>query len=779
MRKKTGRLTIKAFFIFFFAVLFLVLLCREDAAWKKKQPKGERITAKEVRVLCGELEAAGARGPEKEKLESFWKNHREEYVSYTTYRELLSLLVDADHAKEVPLYEKKYRSDFQIIKKDWYQCYQKLLQYYGLEKVIREETIELLCSGESLLEKEEKEILLTADGEELAFVAEEASEMEYTVVSGYLHENRLLAVTEVQDQEAVVYNALILESGTGGLRYFYKGYEICSAGEQKVVGNEKAADLVFGGGQIREIRTKEELISGKLIGIEEDKLEIEGKGSFPIDSRCQGYRLYGALQNAERSELLLGYDFTDFVLDHGKICAFFITREEELSTIRVAIKNEKTGGLYHDSLTFYSDRPLLLEYGLGDEITQEVLEPSKPFEIGKDSSCLKEGRVKLSGDTNTARISLSSLQRASGEPSYAGTLEVIGTKQGLILINELPLENYLFSVVPSEMPASYPGEALKAQAICARTYAIRYLYAPGYPEYGAHVDDSVSFQVYNNLQENADTTKAVKETAGKYLCYEEEPVSTYYYSTSCGYGTDESVWSGKEEAQMPYLSAHHIAAKTEEGFTPGELQKEENFREYITKEDEMAYEKEEPWFRWTAKVEKLEVSELSDRLKERFLADPEKVLLYEGTGDPEYDGKGYVSREPGRIKSIYEIRCQKRGEGGVMEELLLETDQGTYKVLTEYNIRYILNQNCQVRRADGSLYEAAALLPSAYLIIDVVKSGKDVIGYTMIGGGYGHGVGMSQNGAKAMALSGKSCEEILSFFFPGCEQREAAPIRMD
>ena len=60
MRKKTGRLTIKAFFIFFFAVLFLVLLCREEAAWKKKQPKGERITAKEVRVLCRELEAAGA-----------------------------------------------------------------------------------------------------------------------------------------------------------------------------------------------------------------------------------------------------------------------------------------------------------------------------------------------------------------------------------------------------------------------------------------------------------------------------------------------------------------------------------------------------------------------------------------------------------------------------------------------------------------------------------------------------------------------------------------------
>ena len=777
MREKTGRLTIKAFLIFFFAALLLVLFCREGAAWKKKQPKGEWITAKEVMVLCGELKASGARGTE--KLEPFWENHKEEYISYATYKELLSLLVDEEHVKEMPLYEKKYRSDFQIRKKDWYQCYQSLLQYYGLEKVIREETIKLLCSGESLLDKKEKEILLTADGEELIPVAEEASGLEYTVVSGYLHENRLLAVTKVQEQEASIDNALILESGAGGLRYFYKGYEIRSAGEKKAVGNEKAADLVFGGGQIREIRTKEELISGKLIGIEKDKLEIEGKGSFPIDNRCQGYRLYGALQNAERSELLLGYDYTDFVLDHGRICAFFIARKEELNTIRVAIKNEKTGGLYHDSLTVCSDRPLLLEYGTGEEMTQEILEPLKPFEMKKDSPCLKEGRVKLCGDTNTARISLSSLQRGGGAPSYAGTLEVIGTKQGLILINELPLENYLFSVVPSEMPASYPGEALKAQAICARTYAIRYLFEPGYPQYGAHVDDSVSFQVYNNLQENADTTKAVKETAGRYLCYDKEPASTYYYSTSCGYGTDESIWSGAEEAQLPYLSSHHIAAEAEEGFTPSELQKEESFRQYITKEDEMAYEKEEPWFRWTAEVERLEISGLCDRLRERFLADSGKVLFYEGTGDPEYDGEGYVSREPGRIKSVYDIRCQKRGEGGVMEELLLETDLGTYKILTEYNIRYILNQDCLVRRADGSLYEAAALLPSAYLIIDVVKSGKDVIGYTMIGGGYGHGVGMSQNGAKAMALSGKSCEEILSFFFPGCEQREAAPIRMN
>ena len=56
----------------------------------------------------------------------------------------------------------------------------------------------------------------------------------------------------------------------------------------------------------------------------------------------------------------------------------------------------------------------------------------------------------------------------------------------------------------------------------------------GLPTYGAHVDDSSAFQVYNNITENADTTKAVKETKGELLYYGEELAEAYYYSTSCG-----------------------------------------------------------------------------------------------------------------------------------------------------------------------------------------------------------------------------------------------------
>ena len=101
----------------------------------------------------------------------------------------------------------------------------------------------------------------------------------------------------------------------------------------------------------------------------------------------------------------------------------------------------------------------------------------------------------------------------SGQANYRGRLELVRREDGIVVINELPLEEYLYGVVPGEMPASYPLEALKSQAICARTYAYERLQRAGLPEYGAHVDDSTAFQVYQNLAEQGQTTQAVKETS--------------------------------------------------------------------------------------------------------------------------------------------------------------------------------------------------------------------------------------------------------------------------
>ena len=99
--------------------------------------------------------------------------------------------------------------------------------------------------------------------------------------------------------------------------------------------------------------------------------------------------------------------------------------------------------------------------------------------------------------------------------------------------------------------------------------------------------------------------------------------------------------------------------------------------------------------------------------------------------------------------------------------MIIEGSERTYKVLLEYNIRYVLNGNgTTVTRADGSTAFCSTLLPSGFFYLDTVQLGKNVISYSIYGGGYGHGVGMSQNGANRMAQEGFSCEEILQKFFP-------------
>ena len=72
-------------------------------------------------------------------------------------------------------------------------------------------------------------------------------------------------------------------------------------------------------------------------------------------------------------------------------------------------------------------------------------------------------------------------------------------------------------------------EALKAQAICARTYAYMQLQSNTYSQYGAHVDDSTNFQVYNNTENSIQASEAVQDTYGKMLLYDGKPITAYYF----------------------------------------------------------------------------------------------------------------------------------------------------------------------------------------------------------------------------------------------------------
>ncbi|WP_280770535.1 stage II sporulation protein D [Salipaludibacillus daqingensis] len=132
------------------------------------------------------------------------------------------------------------------------------------------------------------------------------------------------------------------------------------------------------------------------------------------------------------------------------------------------------------------------------------------------------------------------------------------------MIEEVPLEEYIIGVVASEMPASYEMEALKAQALTARTYLVRQMIDGNdlnLPE-GADVTDTVMHQVYKNDDELKETwgndyewkisrvRKAALETEGQIITYEEEPITATFFSTSNGYTENsEEYW----ENEIPYL----------------------------------------------------------------------------------------------------------------------------------------------------------------------------------------------------------------------------------
>ena len=134
----------------------------------------------------------------------------------------------------------------------------------------------------------------------------------------------------------------------------------------------------------------------------------------------------------------------------------------------------------------------------------------------------------------TAGTAVSLTGKPEDETVYPGSFVIYKSEEGLLVVNELDLEMYLRYVVPSEMPSSYEKEALKAQAVCARTYAWKQMQEGRFSEYGADVDDSVSCQVYQNIAPQEASSRAVEETKGKIICQDGQPVEAYYFSTSAG-----------------------------------------------------------------------------------------------------------------------------------------------------------------------------------------------------------------------------------------------------
>ncbi len=271
---------------------------------------------------------------------------------------------------------------------------------------------------------------------------------------------------------------------------------------------------------------------------------------------------------------------------------------------------------------------------------------------------------------------------------YRGKLHLYPVGDALLVVNELPLEEYLYGVLPMEVPTSWHIEALKAQAVAARTFALSRKRNSNNPLYD--LDDTRSSQLYGGANvEIPIVRRAVAETTGEVMLFGDKLVNACYHSNSGGITANSAETWG---VGLPYL----VSVKD-------------------------PHSRNSPVYRWKADIPR-------SSLEKNFSA-----LL----GMPNLKIRSIKVTErdsTGRAKAI-EISHLEISHSGGKSRISARQFRQTFDVTT---------------------------IKSTFFNLKFKRDKLEVSGY-----GYGHGVGMSQWGAKNMALEGMNYREILGFYYPG------------
>ncbi|MCI5724255.1 SpoIID/LytB domain-containing protein, partial [Fusobacterium sp.] len=209
--------------------------------------------------------------------------------------------------------------------------------------------------------------------------------------------------------------------------------------------------------------------------------------------------------------------------------------------IKVGITSSSSGRLEHGPLSIVSSGNLRvynsdLDITVGDNHKVKIVGKNGKVHITLDNGKSYSTKEALNFYAKGYYLTLSPVVKGhTSSPRYRGILTLSAYGNSLRVINTLDIEKYLLQVVPSEMPRSFGLEALKAQAVAARTYAVSDIQKQKYIQYGFHIKDTVESQVYNNQIENEDATRAIEETEYKILIHDDKPIDAKYFSTSAGF----------------------------------------------------------------------------------------------------------------------------------------------------------------------------------------------------------------------------------------------------
>jgi stage II sporulation protein D len=291
---------------------------------------------------------------------------------------------------------------------------------------------------------------------------------------------------------------------------------------------------------------------------------------------------------------------------------------------------------------------------------------------------------------------------------YPGGMRIAPGPAGLRVVNHVDLETYVAGVVASEMPRDFPLEAMKAQAIAARTYALYHLGAHAAEE--ADLCGSVHCQVYSGqAPPNSRAARAAHETAGQVLSYHGLLVDALYHA-ACG-GSTATAWEVRQGKLLPYLI--------------GEPDTDGGEKPYCSHGHDAS------WRRQYSYPE-------ADRLVRANLG---KVLHDRAV-------------KPGKLAGLQPVLDPGTGRA---ECLKVRTATGAYQVRGD-SIRWLFG--------NGSPGPVGLRSTAFDLTVKTDAKGRPRA-FVFRGRGHGHGIGLCQWGARGRAIAGQSAEEMLAAYYPG------------
>lgn len=412
-------------------------------------------------------------------------------------------------------------------------------------------------------------------------------------------------------------------------------------------------------------------------------------------------------------------------------------------TVRVGLSVGSTGVFDYKSVSLSSTGYLKLvkmsDYSIipiGANKTVNIVFSVGSFKVTVDNvlvADVNDGDIKFVADTPIGVIGSSK----KGLPAlYRGSVLLMRSKPDRFnIVNELNLDDYLKGVVPNEMPVSFGIEALKAQAVAARNYTVK-----PRVKFNKNFDvcDTVACQVYfGQNTESPLSSTAVSETASIIALYEDEPILALYSSTAGGYTENyENAFSDPISGQFPAFPIPYLKGVPDFNDVQP-LNNEIQARNFYTS-NASSFEQASGYFRWSREWT---ASEFSDVLKRTLSLDKQFIRNIATAGN-----------DMGQITAIEVL---ERGVSGKAMRIRVATTTGEWIIEKELVIRRVFQK-------DGKS------LPSANFVVDCTYTPDGKIDKIIFsGGGFGHGVGMSQYGAGYMSKKGNTFDQILQHYYQG------------